>query len=160
MRCRWLVLALPFERGLFPACPTMRRSRRCSARWPTVCEIAFDASAHHQPKYARRKPCALLRSDDMYSLQRDTHVRPYDLAKIRVCRGDLEPKDVEAVLSPSARRFAADPEKWIVLSDSNLADLSEGPRVPAKPYWDPALGHSRSALAQFLARLDAAKLLT
>lgn len=103
---------------------------------------------------------ALLKSDDDYSRQRDANVRPYDLAKIRVCRGDLTPKDVETVLSPEARMYAADPERWIVLPDSALADVADGPALWARPYWDPVLRHSRSKLAELLVHLDKAQLIT
>lgn len=48
----------------------------------------------------------------------------------------------------------------VVQPDSELVDLADGPRLPTMPYWDVALRHSRSTLAEFLARFDAAQLVT
>ena len=101
----------------------------------------------------------LLHCDDFYHMHRNTPLAPYDLNLIRVARGDLDPKNVEEVVSPHAARYVTDPDRWIVKSDAELCIVTDHASRPIKPYWDPMLPDSRGNMREFLGALHRAKLL-
>ena len=73
---------------------------------------------------------ALLRSDDTYTLERGSPVEPFDLSRIRVCKGDLAPKNLADVLDPGLRQYVTDADRWIVRPDSELADPIATSSIP------------------------------
>ena len=102
----------------------------------------------------------LLKAHDLYHIERSSTIGSYDLDRIRVCRGDLRPKELEDVLPPSLRHYALAPDRWIVKSDAELAADTDSGLLPSRPYWDPILRASRARCAEFLRALASAGLLT
>ena len=102
----------------------------------------------------------LLHCDDFYHMHRNTPIAPYDLSLIRVARGDLDPKNVEEVVSPQAARYVTDPDCWIVKSDAELCVLTDHASRPLRPYWDPTLHDPRDNMREFLGALRRANLLS
>ena len=70
-----------------------------------------------------------------------------------MARGDLDPKDVEEVVSPHAAQYVTDPDRWIVKSDAGLCSVTDHASRPIKPYWDPTLHDSRDNMRGFLGAL-------
>ena len=102
----------------------------------------------------------LLHCDDFYHMHRNTPIAPYDFSLIRMARGDLDPKNVEEVVSPQATRYVTDPDRWIVKSDAELCDLTDHASRPLRPYWDPTLHDSQDNMREFLGALHRANLLS
>lgn len=103
---------------------------------------------------------ALLKTDDVYATRRSTPVVSYDITKIRVCRADLTPKEIEDVVAEDIQRFIIDPDRWIVKSDEEILEIANSSDFPSRPYWDPQLRGSDANMKEFLKALDAAGLLT
>ena len=75
---------------------------------------------------------ALLRSDDDYTLDRAGPLGSFDFDRVRVCKGDLVPKEIETVVSEQAAVYARDPDRYIVKSDADIAaDALHGGTIPA-----------------------------
>ena len=71
----------------------------------------------------------LLKSNDVYNLDRESTRRPYRADKVRVVRDGVVPRPVVALLPEEAARVLMDPWKYSVKDDPELARLAdEGPR--------------------------------
>ncbi len=109
-----------------------------------------------KPKSALRE---LLRTDDVYGIQKNLTVVPYVEEHLRIARRPLRPQDVATLVSPDAAEKIRDPYKWIVKDEASLvADCDSG--KPLKPYWDPVLRSSRKHMLGFLKILHRSGLLT
>eukprot|EP00972_Heterocapsa_arctica_P091395 13484532-Heterocapsa_arctica.AAC.1 len=75
--------------------------------------------------------------EDVYATGRGAALGSYDLKRIRVCRGDLAPKEISTLVSGDAKKFIESPDDWIVKSDSELREQTDAGSAPARPYWDP-----------------------
>lgn len=78
---------------------------------------------------------ALLKSKDVYNLDRDSTRRPYSKEKVRVVRDGIRPRLLEGVLGPEAAEVMSDPEGLILKTDNEIGPELEGFR----PYSDPVL---------------------
>lgn len=102
----------------------------------------------------------LLRCSDIYKVERSCLREPFDLARLRVCRGDHRPKEVEELCLGPERKYILRPDARIVRSDAELLAAANSPgSVPAAPYWDPMLRGDEDQLCAFKA-LHGAVLLT
>ena len=63
----------------------------------------------------------LLHSDDLYMVSAGAALAPYNPLKLRVTRGDLQPKEIESLVSDDARRMIAAPHEYILKSSEDLA---------------------------------------
>ena len=67
---------------------------------------------------------ALLKTDGVYATRRSTPVVSYDITKIRVCRTDLTPKEIEDVVAEDIQKSIIDPDRWIVKSDEEILEIA------------------------------------
>ena len=96
--------------------------------------------AHGPPPPPREQAGALrelLKSRDVYDLDRDTTRRPFNFDKVRVVRDGVNPIPLESVCGPHALPAAISPYELILKSDAEVADLR--PEDHVEPYTDPAL---------------------
>lgn len=92
----------------------------------------------------------LLKSNDLYCLNRESTRRPYDAARVRVVRDGICPRDLEAMVPEHVRRQLADPWRYIVKDDAELSLLYDDDYVT--PYTDQAL-RSHEAILDLSLRL-------
>ena len=115
------------------------------------------------PPPANLTPCAalrdLLKSDDLYHLERKDALAPYDPDKLQLVRTPMEPKEISTVVSPEAGKFIMEPDRWIVEADDELLRLANH-GVPLRPYWDTVLRRSKGKKHLFNKQLHRAGLLT
>ena len=102
----------------------------------------------------------LLHSDDIYTVASGAALGSYDPDNLRVTKGDLNPKEIQTLVSVEAAALISEPHRHILKSDAELArDQDEG-LMRGTPYWDPLLKNSRVREEQFLKLLHRAGLLT
>jgi len=103
----------------------------------------------------------LLHTDDIYGVSCDAPRVAFDLAKLRVSKGDLRPKEVFTVVDAETRAYIDDPDGYIVKTEAEqVADADREHSIPAKPYWDPTLINDRKNMHDFLKALWGANLLS
>ncbi|CAK0843206.1 unnamed protein product, partial [Prorocentrum cordatum] len=102
----------------------------------------------------------ILHSDDLYTLTGGAALGTYDISRLRVARGDLQPKEVSSITSATAAEFILDPATHILKSDAELASDVDSGALRGKPYWDPVLKGSRHNMIEFLTALSGSGLLT
>jgi len=81
----------------------------------------------------------LLKSSDVYELDRAVSMRPYVADKVKAVREGTVPRAIlqSSLLEGDARRAAEDPFRQIVKSDAEIAELK--PEDYIIPYTDPVL---------------------
>jgi hypothetical protein len=107
-------------------------------------------------------PCSsfyeLLKSDDMYSLERK-NLAPYEPELLKIAKSDILPKAAVSLLPAHTAQFLENPEKFIIRSDKEIAEwTSENPSF--KPYWDPALAASKPPRLELYMKLKAKGLIS
>ena len=126
-----------------------RRLRRRISRYA-------DADVDLQPRGALQE---LLKTGNIYDTDAPKTTAPYDAEKLRVLKGDIEPRDIVDVAPPEIGEMFRNSRDFIERSD---LELSEEPPL-VDPYWDPALDpkkpENRERLMEFLRRLAGAGLL-
>ncbi len=107
----------PPPNGVVRDSATLARLRRSiDAAMPPPDEV--------KPKSALRE---LLRTDDVYGIQKNLTVVPYVEEHLRIARRPLRPQDVATLVSPDAAEKIRDPYKWIVKDEASLvADCDSG----------------------------------
>ena len=93
----------------------------------------------------------LLKSKDMYSLDRESTRRPYNRDLVRVVRDGITPRRLEDLLPEHARAPLKRPSSYIVKDD---ADMKEVEADLVKPYTDPLL-KQRGNMLDLVRRLAA-----
>ena len=79
----------------------------------------------------------LLKSRDVYDLDRDTTRRPFNFEKVCVVRDGVNPIPLESVCGPHALPTVLNPYAHILKSDAEIAELR--PEDHVTPYTDPVL---------------------
>ncbi len=90
----------------------------------------------------------LLRSNDVYGLERGLNVAPFSEECFMLSRRPLTPQPVAQLCSSYAAPMIKHPYTWIVKTDTELLEVSDSGDVPT-PYWDPILKHSRGKRLAF-----------
>ena len=131
--------------------------RAVVARLRSAVASNFPPPADLGPDGALRE---LLQSEDIYHVSRNLHLGSYDISKLRVTKGDLQPREIHELVSPATAEYIQEPRRWVLKGEEELAAASDAGELRGQPYWDPKLKHSRQNLSELLQALDAAGLLT
>ena len=86
----------------------------------------------------------LLKSTDVYNLDRESTRRPYCADKVRVVRDGVVPRPLVALLSEEAGAALRDPWRFIVKSDAEMSLLRDEDYI--EPYTDPFLKVKKNML--------------
>ena len=137
-------------RDLFSATPAQLEARRGIARQ------VRRLGAPERPAGALEE---LLKTKDVYDLDRQVSVRPYEASRIRAVREGVVPRDIlrSSLLRGRALEAATSPLSYILKSDDEMARMQ--PEDFVEPYVDPAL-RGRRAMRELVDKLLAAGLLT
>ena len=84
---------------------------------------------------------ALLKSRSLYG-EEPQHLAQYNFDKLRVCRGDVVPKDAVRVLPEMASGFLRHHKTQIARSTEEIADALQAEDLP-RPYWNPTLRRNK-----------------
>ncbi|CAK0822646.1 unnamed protein product, partial [Prorocentrum cordatum] len=94
----------------------------------------------------------ILRSTDQYELG-PQHLASYDVSRLRVCKGDINPVPVTDLLPAEAAGFLRHFQSQIELSEPEIAErVREAGGMP-EPYWDPRLRGDAELRRDFFRRL-------
>ncbi|CAK0825870.1 unnamed protein product [Prorocentrum cordatum] len=94
----------------------------------------------------------ILRSTDQYELE-PQHLASYDVTRLRVCKGDINPAPVTDLLPAEAACFLRHFQSQIELSEPEIAErVREAGGMP-EPYWDPRLRGDAELRRDFFCRL-------
>ena len=108
--------------------------------------------------FEQRAFTELLHCQDLYALQ-PQHLAVYDLDKLRVTKGDILPKNLVHLLSPSLAEVIQLPCSSILRSSAELIHLEES-EGPITPYWDPTLRKDTRQRAELFHKLADLKILS
>eukprot|EP00974_Lingulodinium_polyedra_P014527 1406473-Lingulodinium_polyedra.AAC.1 len=89
----------------------------------------------------------LLASKDFYS-EVPHNLADYDLSKLRVCKGDVVPKDLVKLVPPDVSCYYRHFKTCIERPASDLERILAEESLP-EPYWDPTLRRSRTLRMEF-----------
>ena len=154
MRSRRLVLGRSF-RALPLCCPIFVRSvasKALVARVSALCS-EFAGTGGGAPTSGLRD---LLKIADLYDGGVAEVPVPSDMDRLRVCRAELDPKELIDVVDAQALPFARDPVRMIAKTQ---AELDVTPGCDVVPYMDPGLRAHGGRLRKLVAKLDSAGLI-
>eukprot|EP00971_Amphidinium_carterae_P110611 2191010-Amphidinium_carterae.1 len=99
----------------------------------------------------------LLHTDDLYAVENKAALRPYCRDRLRVTKGDLQPKEIAQLTSPDACTYISDPYRWMVKSITERTELHNSGEMDGSPYWDASLRRSKKMKAEFLSTIAKAE---
>lgn len=94
------------------------------------------------------------------SVERSHAREPFHLGRLRLCRDDLRPMEMEVLCPGPERRCIPNLQQWIIKSDAEMRELvATLDSVPRRLFWGP-LRTDPEQINAFLKALDGAGLLT